>query len=126
MSCFSNFSLSRWIIGLCHLRNCNGPDSDDDNSIECHACIQAGLPVFHSSTCDQAHPPEWEASAGSSLFPIHHTNNTTRAPQPSGPFGTLLDPRSKRVQRWNRAFLLARGVALAVDPIVLNCGRNAV
>ncbi|KAL4368573.1 hypothetical protein GQ457_05G009920 [Hibiscus cannabinus] len=126
MSCFFNFSLSRWIIGLCHLPNCNVPDSDDDNSIECHACIQAGLPVFHSSTCDQAHPPEWEASAGSSLVPIHHThtNNTTPAPQP---FGTLLDPRSKRVQRWNRAFLLARGVALAVDPLFfysLSIGRG--
>ncbi|KAE8691573.1 Cyclic nucleotide-gated ion channel 2 [Hibiscus syriacus] len=101
-----NFSLSRW-IGL------------------------FGVPVFHSTSfCDQAHPPEWEAYAGSSLVPIHHRKKTTggaAAPKSSGPFGTVLDPRSKRVQRWNRAFLLARGMALAIDPLffyALSIGRG--
>lgn len=39
----------------------------------------------------------------------------------------MLDPRSKRVQKWNRAFLLLRGVALAVDPLffyALSIGRE--
>lgn len=38
-------------------------------------------------------------------------------------------PRSKRVQRWNRFFLLARGMALAVDPLffyTLSIGRGGV
>ncbi|CAH9067739.1 unnamed protein product [Cuscuta europaea] len=45
----------------------------------------------------------------------------------SGPFGRVLDPRRKRVQRWNRVFLLARGVALAIDPLfvyTLSIGRG--
>ncbi|GMI68478.1 CYCLIC NUCLEOTIDE GATED CHANNEL 2, DEFENSE NO DEATH 1, CYCLIC NUCLEOTIDE-GATED CHANNEL 2 [Hibiscus trionum] len=125
-------SLSRW-IGLCHPASFdNGGDTNDDNpvstTIECYACTQVGLPVFHSTTCDQAHPPQLEASAGSSLVPIHQTNKITRAARkPSGPFGTVLDPRSKRVQRWNRAFLLARGMALAIDPLffyALSIGRG--
>ncbi|KAK8673614.1 hypothetical protein V6N13_111937 [Hibiscus sabdariffa] len=131
------FSLSRW-IGLCHLQSCrqNGGDTNHDNpisnTIECYACTQVGVPVFHSTSCDQAHPPEWEASAGSSLVPIHHRKKITGVAaaaerQPSGPFGTVLDPRSKRVQRWNRAFLLARGMALAIDPLffyALSIGRG--
>ncbi|KAK6128868.1 hypothetical protein DH2020_037385 [Rehmannia glutinosa] len=39
----------------------------------------------------------------------------------------VFDPRTKRVQRWNRAFLLARGMALAVDPLffyALSIGRG--
>ncbi|KAE8735837.1 Cyclic nucleotide-gated ion channel 2 [Hibiscus syriacus] len=34
-----------------------------------------------------------------------------------GPFGKILDPRSGLVQRWNRVLLVARGIALAVDPM---------
>ncbi|KAL4379790.1 hypothetical protein GQ457_02G011020 [Hibiscus cannabinus] len=131
------FSLSRW-IGLCQLQSCrhNGGDTNHDNpistTIECYACTQVGVPVFHSTSCDQAHPPEWEASAGSSLVPIHHRKKITGVAaaaerQPSGPFGSVLDPRSKRVQRWNRAFLLARGMALAIDPLffyALSIGRG--
>ncbi|KAK9012595.1 hypothetical protein V6N11_040640 [Hibiscus sabdariffa] len=136
MPSLSNFSLSRW-IGLCQLQSChrdsfhNGRDNPISTTIECYACTPVGLPVFHSTSCDQAHPPQWEASAGSSLVPIHHRKKITRAAaserQPSGPFGTVLDPRSKRVQRWNRAFLLARGMALAIDPLffyALSIGRG--
>lgn len=32
-------------------------------------------------------------------------------------FGRVLDPRSKAVQEWNRFFLLACGIGLAVDPL---------
>ncbi|CAI0453901.1 unnamed protein product [Linum tenue] len=115
-----------------------------DDVVECYACTQVGVPVFHSTTCDAAHQPLWEASAGSSLVPIHSNsttanNNTTsttplpaprprpRRRRPSGAFGTVLDPRSKRVQRLNRAFLLARAMALAVDPLffyALSIGRG--
>lgn len=101
-------------------------------SVECYACTQVGVPVFHSTSCDRAHQPEWEASAGSSLIPIK--NRPGRKPsravgvrKASGPFGPVLDPRSKRVQRWNRVFLLARGMALAVDPLffyALSIGRG--
>ncbi|KAL5723048.1 Cyclic nucleotide-gated ion channel 2 [Ranunculus cassubicifolius] len=100
------------------------------NSIECYACTQVGIPVFHSTSCDQAHPPEWEASAGSSLIPIQ---NRPQPPSQSdrrtltGPFGKVLDPRSKNIQRWNRASLILRGMALAIDPLffyALSIGRN--
>ncbi|KAA8547938.1 hypothetical protein F0562_004367 [Nyssa sinensis] len=118
------------------------PDSNDDidddntisNSIECYACTQVGVPVFHSTSCDRSHQPEWEASAGSSLIPIRSRSDlkTGRGRpnwnrQLSGPFGHVLDPRSKRVQRWNRAFLLARAMALAIDPLffyALSIGRG--
>lgn len=39
----------------------------------------------------------------------------------------MLDPRIKRVQQWNRGFLLARGMALAIDPLffyALSIGRG--
>ncbi|KAE9466603.1 hypothetical protein C3L33_01486, partial [Rhododendron williamsianum] len=44
-------------------------------------------------------------------------NRTAGYRQPSGPFGVVFDPRSEIVQKWNRAVLMARGVALAVDPV---------
>ncbi|OVA12139.1 Cyclic nucleotide-binding domain [Macleaya cordata] len=109
------------------------------NSIECYACTQVGVPVFHSTSCDRVHPPEWEASAGSSLIPIQNRpswrfNKNRRSSDSSsdrrsltGPFGSVLDPRAKRVQKWNRAFLLARAMALAIDPLffyALSIGRN--
>uniref|UniRef100_A0A5B6ZRL6 Putative cyclic nucleotide-gated ion channel 2 n=1 Tax=Davidia involucrata TaxID=16924 RepID=A0A5B6ZRL6_DAVIN len=136
----SHFSLSRW-YGIFRRRTTNSDsneDIDDDspisNSIECYACTQFGVPVFHSTSCDRSHQPEWEASAGSSLIPIQNRSGlktgkvrSTRNRQTSGPFGRVLDPRSKRVQRWNRAFLLARGMALAVDPLffyALSIGRG--
>ncbi|XP_017238040.1 cyclic nucleotide-gated ion channel 2 isoform X1 [Daucus carota subsp. sativus] len=122
------FSFSRWfkIFGR---QKSEEDDAKDSTPVECYACTQVGLPVFHSTTCDQVHQPQWEASAGSSLVPIRARapNRTTKIPRTSGPFGPVLDPRSKRVQRWNRAFLLARGMALAVDPLFfysLSIGRG--
>ncbi|KAF5961783.1 hypothetical protein HYC85_002992 [Camellia sinensis] len=117
------------------------PSDDDDNddspipnSVECYACTQFGVPAFHSTSCDRAHQPEWEASAGSSLIPIQNRTKKKTGRTRSianrnlvGPFGRVLDPRSKRVQRLNRAFLLARGMALAVDPLFfysLSIGRG--
>lgn len=148
---FSYVWFRRWIGLLCHKNshsetgdnsdnsNLNSTNNIDDsnpisNSIECYACTQVGVPVFHSTSCDQAHQPEWEASAGSSLVPIKNRLGSRKSPanraqsrRPAGPLGTVLDPRSKRVQKWNRAFLLARGMALAVDPLffyALSIGRN--
>lgn len=139
-----HFSLSRWFGILFRRRPAQlQPDNSDENeedipvsnSLECYACTQVGIPVFHSTSCDRAHQPEWEASAGSSLIPIK--NRPPRKPsrnrsaasygQSKRVFGRVLDPRSKRVQRWNRAFLLARGMALAVDPLffyALSVGRG--
>ncbi|KAK8586822.1 hypothetical protein V6N13_085842 [Hibiscus sabdariffa] len=148
----SNFFLPRW-FGLSEHRNSapensnhsggrGGGDISEENpipyTIECYACTQVGVPVFHSTSCDQAHPPEWEASAGSSLVPIQARTaagqkkaqqaaaaaNTRR---PYGPLGKVLDPRTKRVQNWNRFFLLARGMSLAIDPLffyALSIGRG--
>ncbi|KAL4354642.1 hypothetical protein GQ457_06G042240 [Hibiscus cannabinus] len=149
----SNFSLPRW-FGLFEHRNSvpensnhssgrggGGGDVSEENpipyAIECYACTQVGVPVFHSTSCDQAHPPQWEASAGSSLVPIQARTaagqkkaqqaaaaNTRR---PYGPLGKVLDPRTKRVQNWNRFFLLARGMSLAIDPLffyALSIGRG--
>ncbi|XP_058184789.1 cyclic nucleotide-gated ion channel 2-like [Rhododendron vialii] len=132
--------LSRW-FGIFR-RRISSPDRNDGTdasaespisySVECYACTQVGVPVFHSTSCDRAHQPEWEASAGSSLIPIKNRpgrkpSRTAGAQKASGPFGSVLDPRSKRVQRWNRVFLLARGMALAVDPLffyALSIGRG--
>nr|BAM44885.1 cyclic nucleotide gated channel 2 [Phragmites australis] len=105
---------------------------------ECYACTQPGVPAFHSTTCDQVHSPDWDADAGSSLVPVqahqaqsasasalaaahHHAGAAAR-----WLFGPVLDPRSKRVQRWNRWILLGRAAALAVDPLffyALSIGR---
>ncbi|KAH1200094.1 Cyclic nucleotide-gated ion channel 2 [Glycine max] len=143
-------SLLRWISKKLRRRNSisngdSGSDSFqngaatvvDDNpfssGVECYACTQVGVPVFHSTSCDSAfHQLQWEASAGSSLVPIQSRPNKvlgfrTVSGSSRGPFGRVLDPRSKRVQRWNRALLLARGVALAIDPLFfysLSIGRE--
>ncbi|KAL2959026.1 hypothetical protein AAZX31_18G243800 [Glycine max] len=108
-------------------------DNPFSSGVECYACTQVGVPVFHSTSCDSAfHQLQWEASAGSSLVPIQSRPNKvlgfrTVSGSSRGPFGRVLDPRSKRVQRWNRALLLARGVALAIDPLFfysLSIGRE--
>ncbi|KAH7665245.1 cyclic nucleotide gated channel protein [Dioscorea alata] len=85
---------------------------------ECYACTQAGAPVFHSTSCDHANPPEWAANAGSSLIPIQPGSTSPGSTKPlAWLFGPVLDPREPRVHRLNRVFLLARAVALAVDPL---------
>lgn len=85
---------------------------------ECYACTQAGAPVFHSTSCDHANPPEWAANAGSSLIPIQPGSTPPGSTKPlAWLFGPVLDPREPHVHRLNRVFLLARAVALAVDPL---------
>ncbi|XP_050228940.1 cyclic nucleotide-gated ion channel 2-like [Mercurialis annua] len=89
---------------------------------ECYACQQVGVPIFHSTSCDlaTARQPHWQALAGSSLIPIHTRTKYpfgNRPRKPPQPFGSVLDPRSQLVQWWNRVFLLARGISLAVDPL---------
>nr|XP_027073274.1 cyclic nucleotide-gated ion channel 2 isoform X1 [Coffea arabica] len=121
-----HYSIPRW-FGIFRRRSVqpdNGEDADDynnpfSNSGECYACTQVGVPVFHSTSCDKAHQPQWEASAGSSLIPIRNRPGQLSTQKCSIPIsrGRVLDPRSKSVQSWNRAFLLARGMALAVDPL---------
>ncbi|XP_020538901.1 cyclic nucleotide-gated ion channel 2 [Jatropha curcas] len=88
-----------------------------DYATECYACTQVGVPVFHSTSCDSANQPHWQASAGSSLSPFNPVPTRSRFRIPSGPFGSVLDPRSEWVQWWNRVFLLTRGISLAVDPL---------
>ncbi|RAL47135.1 hypothetical protein DM860_014029 [Cuscuta australis] len=136
-----NFPFPRWVVNILRRRKSVEPDAGDGNYeentaavwTECYACTQVGVPVFHSTSCDDAHQPVWEACAGSSLIPIRNKPGSSsllvsaRNRQLSGPFGRVLDPRSKRVQRWNRAFLLARGLALAIDPLffyALSIGRE--
>ena len=112
-------------------RSAGGPSG------ECYACTQPGVPAFHSTTCDQVHSPDWDADAGSSLVPVQAQQSQPAAPSASVAaqhagaaarwlFGPVLDPRSKRVQRWNRWILLGRVAALAVDPLffyALSIGR---
>ncbi|NP_001344561.1 Cyclic nucleotide-gated ion channel 2 [Zea mays] len=100
---------------------------------ECYACTQPGVPAFHSTTCDQVHSPDWDADAGSSLVPVQ--GQAQAAAAAAAPrqrhaarwlLGPVLDPRSRRVQRWNRWILLGRAAALAVDPLffyALSIGR---
>ncbi|CAI9109783.1 OLC1v1009680C5 [Oldenlandia corymbosa var. corymbosa] len=92
-------------------------DSVNENPPECYACTQVGVPVFHSTTCDQDHRPELEASAGSSLFPINHRFSHSSDKRRTGLLGRVLDPRCATVKKWNRFILLDRGIALAVDPL---------
>ncbi|KAK4409834.1 Cyclic nucleotide-gated ion channel 2 [Sesamum angolense] len=92
--------------------------SDDDFTeypTDCYACTQVGVPVFHSTTCDPVQKPEWEASAGSSLVPI--ATRSSRNSAAARNRRLIVDPRSTNVQRWNRLIVLARGVALATDPL---------
>ncbi|KAL0461593.1 UNVERIFIED_CONTAM: Cyclic nucleotide-gated ion channel 2 [Sesamum latifolium] len=92
--------------------------SDDDFTeypTDCYACTQVGVPVFHSTTCDPVHMPEWEASAGSSLVPI--ASRSSRNSAAARNRRLIVDPRSANVQRWNRLIVLARGAALATDPL---------
>ncbi|KAL5582217.1 hypothetical protein UlMin_014659 [Ulmus minor] len=138
------FSLPRW-IGLQNKTNSQNISSESENynvddnpisaSVECYACTQVGVPAFHSTSCDRANQPQWEACAGTSLIPIASRTDlkkdlaafAKRQKKPKGTFGRVLDPRSKRIQKWNRAFLLARGMALAVDPLffyALSIGRS--
>ncbi|KAL9261714.1 Cyclic nucleotide-gated ion channel 2-like protein [Drosera capensis] len=149
-----NFSLLRWVSGWISVKR-RGAISDStvsDSAVgssrneedgqgsgsfsspnECYACTQVGIPVFHSTSCDQASQPEWEAYAGSYLFPVQARPRQFRRKGKgtgrggSGIFGPVLDPRSDRVKRWNRAILIARGMALAVDPLffyALSIGRH--
>ncbi|XP_039031859.1 cyclic nucleotide-gated ion channel 2-like [Hibiscus syriacus] len=104
-------------------RSSSERDGPLSSSVECYACTQVGLPVFHSTSCSSVYQPQWEAFAGSSLLSVESssgpTKNLTRARSMStaGPFGKILDPRSGLVQKWNRVLLVARGIALAVDPM---------
>ncbi|XP_038989982.1 cyclic nucleotide-gated ion channel 2-like isoform X1 [Phoenix dactylifera] len=117
--CWWTRLLRRWKFRL-------GGDADDERAAgDCYACTQAGAPAFHSTSCDGAHALEWEAGAGSSLMPIQNTARASASGagerrtgrRPALVFGAVLDPRSGGVQRWNRGLLLARAVALAVDPL---------
>ncbi|XP_060675392.1 cyclic nucleotide-gated ion channel 2-like isoform X2 [Ziziphus jujuba] len=133
------FSISRWTELFQRKsfqnRNSSVSGSRNDNDIvvvvpkECYQCTQAGIPFFHSTLCpDPSHHPHWEASAGSSFRPAPTTTVPTRTHSqaqdhhhhhhdPLFPLGRVVDPRSKTVKRWNRVVLLARGMALAVDPL---------
>ncbi|KAH7673464.1 cyclic nucleotide gated channel protein [Dioscorea alata] len=82
---------------------------------ECYACTKPGVPSFHSTTCDRAHSPDWQANAGSSLLPITTSHSTL--PHPNSKTSKIFDPRSKHIQRWNRILLLSRALALAIDPL---------
>ncbi|XP_043723205.1 cyclic nucleotide-gated ion channel 2-like [Telopea speciosissima] len=102
-----------------------------NSPVECYACTQVGVPAFHSTSCDRVDSPDqWEACAGSSLIPMgsrggsasaaasgSESKRTRQSLRLKGPLGRVLDPRSKRVQRWNRTLLIARGMALAIDPL---------
>lgn len=106
-----------------HSSSCSSSNNAVFDSTECYACTQVGVPVFHSTSCDSVHQPEWQALAGSSLVPIHAKSDPIskparcQTPNTKGPFGSILDPRSKWVKKWNRVLLLTRGIALAIDPL---------
>ncbi|GFY82957.1 cyclic nucleotide-regulated ion channel family protein [Actinidia rufa] len=87
--------MSRWSdISRRHLTE---SEVDNDSPIECYACSRPGIPVFHQTRF------------------CRESSKNRRV----SPFGPVLDPRSKTVRKWNRVVLVARGVALAVDPLFL-------
>ncbi|GLJ12938.1 hypothetical protein SUGI_0201150 [Cryptomeria japonica] len=88
-------------------------------SEECFACTQAQTPAFHSITCDEDNDLLWEANAGSSIFPTQCQQHMLRQSKKKSSwiFGSVLDPRSKEIQRWNRTILLVSAIGLAIDPL---------
>lgn len=117
-SCFISFTSIPTMSSLSSKLDKNSSSNIDDDPIsnftECYACTQVGVPVFHSTRCDQPH----FMSVKTPLVPRRSC----------GPFRRVLDPRSKHVKSWNRAVMLARGMALAVDPLFYNvismCGSG--
>lgn len=109
------FLLVRWINGGFEFKR---KEPENEEIQQCFACSQFGIPNFHSTTCDPTHQPTWEALAGSSLLPIKACKiaDQNRKFSSVGRFSSVLDPRSDRVLWWSRVVLLARFVALAVDP----------
>lgn len=102
--------------------------STSSSSPECYACTQPGPLTFHSSASCGSHPPSYVSTAGSSLLPIQNTP-TFRPVARNPTSSSVLDPRSKRVQNWNRLVLFARAAALIVDPLffyTLSVGRDGV
>ncbi|PSS33664.1 Cyclic nucleotide-gated ion channel like [Actinidia chinensis var. chinensis] len=87
--------MSRW--SEISRQNFTESEVDNDSPIECDACSRTDIPFFHQ---------------------IRFCRESAKNRRVS-PFGQVLDPRSKTVRRWNRAVLMARGVALAVDPLFL-------
>ncbi|KAJ3673922.1 hypothetical protein LUZ60_005914 [Juncus effusus] len=125
-------NLKRWLHNLfsCTIRHDSMSSSNNIGSrsmSECYACTQPGAPAFHSTSCEHAQvEPEWEANAGSSLIPIQNVGNLSSPTEPPSKkkkkkqkwiFGSVLDPRSPKIQRWNRALLFARAASLAADPV---------
>ncbi|XP_040368961.1 cyclic nucleotide-gated ion channel 2 isoform X2 [Rosa chinensis] len=101
--------------------NGNGDDSFEFSSPECYACTQAGHPVFHSTRCrDPIHHSQlqWERSAGSSLTRVETPTDLKCSPTDLTRT-RVIDPRSNYVKRLNRVVLMARGLAVAVDPLFL-------
>lgn len=94
------------------IRNSGNRNRDDHdpfaNYTDCYFCTQAGVPVFHSTRYDSDNP---------NRPPLISAKNQRRS---LCRLGLVLDPRSKRVRKWNRAVLLARCMALAVDPLIFN------
>eukprot|EP01018_Ginkgo_biloba_P037518 Gb_41576 [translate_table: standard] len=91
-------------------------------SWECYACTQLETPAFHSISCDENdNHLEWEANAGSSVFPTELCEAHKPARQSKRRnrwlFGKVLDPRSKDIQKWNRIILLVCAIGLAIDPL---------
>ncbi|KAL4184405.1 hypothetical protein AMTRI_Chr10g225400 [Amborella trichopoda] len=85
----------------------------------CYACTQAGAPAFHSISCEHTNGQlHWDPGSGSHLIPIKPSLSTVQ-PHRARAHGTrkVLDPRSPKVQKWNRAVLLVRALALAIDPL---------
>ncbi|KAI3794017.1 hypothetical protein L1987_36642 [Smallanthus sonchifolius] len=106
--------ITRWIHGVFR-RQKRKPHGEDLQ--QCFLCSQFGIPNFHSTSCDPTCHPSWEALAGSSLVAIKSTQtDQNRKSSMAGQITRVLDPRSDRVLWWNRVLLLARFVALAVDP----------
>lgn len=116
-------------VRILHLFNLTNPEPDaTGTSPECYACTQPGPLTFHSATSSLAHhPATYVSTAGSSLIPIQDTSSpATRTRNPKSIFGPVLDPRSNRIQNWNRVVLFARAAALLVDPLFfysLSVGR---
>nr|GEX84171.1 cyclic nucleotide-gated ion channel 2-like [Tanacetum cinerariifolium] len=72
-------------------------DNPISNTTECYACTQVGVPVFHSTSCDNANQPQWEASAGSSLVPIRDRPGSKIVPNRAAS-----DGRSRRELQGNK------------------------
>ncbi|KAH9553090.1 hypothetical protein CY35_09G101200 [Sphagnum magellanicum] len=86
----------------------------------CSACAGSGPPRFHSVNCKKSNRLPLEAGGGSFQEKNDPTSSKIKRKPPTWLFGTVLNPRSSSIRRYNRWLLISCVVGVAVDPLFLS------